>query len=115
MYELLKRRDLFREAVVIRPEKFAQGEAKPGKGTVFGATPKQIKHLTSSRTLDPKNQGGLEALEDKIAALAGLPQGSVLITPIYGQERFEAQDIMVYEGRGKKLASLKERYPVHFR
>lgn len=115
LYELLKRRDLFREAVVIRPEKFSKGEAKAGKGTVIAATPAQIRHLATSPKLNPKNQEALGALENNIARMAGLPDHSVLITPIYGQERFEAKDIMIYEGRGKKLASLRERYPAHFR
>jgi HD superfamily phosphohydrolase len=115
-YELLKHRDLFREAIVIRPTQFARSEAGTDKHiAVFGATKRDMDRLAKNPALQPKNQNGLAEMEEKIAALAGLPRESVLITPIYGQERFEAQDIVIYEGRGKKLASLKKRYPAHFK
>lgn len=116
MYALLKERELFREAIVIRPERFANAERKSGKDvTVLGAGPKEMKRLTSGNEFQPQNQARLAALEDSIANIAGLPPDSVLVTPIFGQERFEGKDIMIYQGRGKKPASLKARFPAHFK
>jgi HD superfamily phosphohydrolase len=116
LYGLLKRRDLFREAVVIRPEQFAHAEARPGKNVVvFGATNKQMKQLSRARRFRPENQAGLAALEEKIASFAGMSPESVLAVPIMNSGRFEAQDVMIYQGSGKKPASLKSRYPAHFK
>lgn len=82
---------------------------------MLGAGTKKIKHLANERRLQPQHQAELAALEDKIAGTAGLPKESVLVTPIFGQERFEGKDIMIYQGPGKKPASLKARYPAHFK
>lgn len=120
-YELLRRRDLFREAIVIRPKQFADPERAGKNITVFGASESQMKRLMKNHRFAEKNQEGLAALEDAIAKLAGLPKNSVLVSPIHSTERFEAQDIMIYQGQGgragtaKKLASLKARYPAHFK
>lgn len=116
MYERFKRRDLYREAIVVRPRAFGDIETKTEKGIIaFGADEKEIKRLIRAPRLQTKNQAGLAALEDTIAQMARIPKGDVLVTPITTPERFEAQDIMVYRGPGKKLASLKTRYPAHFK
>lgn len=115
-YELLRARDLFREAIVIRPKSFAYAENRPEKATtVIGAENRDIKKLTANPRFSPKNQNELEAFENEIADIAGLPWGSVLITPVTSMERFEGKDIMIYQGPGRKLASLKARYPAHFK
>jgi len=125
-YELLRRRDLFREAIVIRPKQFADPERAGKNITVFGASESQMKRLMKNPRFAEKNQEGLAAVEDAIATLAGLPKNSVLVTPIHSTERFEAQDIMIYQGQGaggrghssgktQKLTSLKARYPAHFK
>jgi uncharacterized protein len=120
-YELLRRRDLFREAIVIRPKQFADPERAGKNITVFGASESQMKRLMKNPRYTEKNQEGLAAIEDAIATLAGLPKNSVLITPIHSTDRFEAQDITIYQGQGgraggnKELASLKARYPAHFK
>ena len=116
MYALLRRRDLFREAIVLRPEKFAHAAAPFGKPvTTFGAKNAAMRCLAQNPKLQPENQDGIAFIESSIAALAGLPASSVLLTPISGQERFSGQDILIYQGKDKKLASLKKRYPAHFR
>ena len=74
-----------------------------------------MRDLAENPELDPKNQIGLAAAEGEIAMLAGLPKSAVPVTPIFGQERFVAQDILIYQGKNKKLASLEKRYPAHFR
>ena len=116
MYALLKRRDLFREAIVLRPEQFAHTATTGEKPiTTFGVKSAIMRKLAQNPKLDPKNQLGLMAVEEAIAKLAGLPSKSVLVTPIHGQERFAGQDIFIYQGAHKKLASLKKRYPAHFK
>ena len=116
MYSLLRRRDLYRETIVLRPEKFSSSAISSQKPiATFGMTKPAMRRLAENPELDPKNQAGLAAIESRIAKLAGLPESAVLVTPIHGQERFVGQDILIYQGKGKKLASLKERYPAHFR
>ena len=116
MYSLLKRRELFREAIVIRPERFVDARRKTEKSVaILPAKKNEIKHLATSSDLKPENQANLEMLENKIAAIAELPKDSVLVTPVVGQERFEGKDVLIYQGRGKKPASLKNRYPAHFK
>jgi hypothetical protein len=116
MYALFRERNLFREAVVIRPEKFVRAERGNGKQTAaLGATPAEMRRIIANPRYKEKNQEGLEAFESDIARVAGLPENSVLVTPVHGTERFEAEDIFIYEGAGKKLASLKARYPAHFK
>jgi HD superfamily phosphohydrolase len=115
-YALLRRRDLFREAIILRPEKFAHGTAQSGKPiATFGVKNAVMRRLAQNPKLHPKNQDEIAFAESSLAALAGLPASSVLITPVSGQERFSGQDILIYQGAHKKLASLKERYPAHFK
>ncbi len=116
MYNLFRRRDLFREAVVLRPKSFARSENKTSKEVAtFGIEKREIKRLITAKHLQVKNQIGLAALEDDIARLAGLPPNTVLVVPITDPGRFDAQDIKVYRGRSKKPGSLKTRYPAHFK
>jgi hypothetical protein len=116
MYDLYKRRDLYREAIVLRPKSFADHENKTEKYiTTFGISANEIKNLIASPRLRTNNQDSLTELENKIAALAGLPKDSVLVVPITDPGRFNTQDIMVYRGPGKKPSSLKARYPAHFK
>ncbi|HVO28610.1 MAG TPA: HD domain-containing protein [Candidatus Paceibacterota bacterium] len=115
LYANLRGRNLFREAIVVRPENFEHAGARAGKHiAAFGAGDARIRQLAGDPRLQTGNQAGLEKLEEEIAAQAGIPATSVLIVPISSVHRFDAQDIMIYDG-GKKLASLKARYPAHFR
>ena len=116
LYELLRRRDLFREALVIRPQKFSKVEMRAGKSiTVFGARDAVIRRLAQNASFRPENQIGLAKLESSIAAVAGLPEASIIASPITSTERFQGKDILIYQGRGKKLASLRGRFPAHFK
>jgi len=116
MYSLLRARDLFREAIIVRPKKFANGETHAGKAlTIIGASDAEMRRLQKNPEFDFKNQAGLKKLENEIANIAGLPEDSVLVTPIVSTERFEGKDIMIHQGHGQKLASLKARYPAHFK
>jgi uncharacterized protein len=115
-YRLLRRRDLFREAIVIRPKGFVHAEARAGKNiAIFGATNRILRKLAANPRFALANQTGLEAAEGTIAKLASLPPQSVLVVPVISGERFEAKDIMIYQGEGKAPASLKARYPAHFK
>ncbi len=116
LYALLKRRDLFREAIVVRPHSFVHAGAKTaGKPVVvFGVNQKEMEHLLTSPELQSKNQTGLEGLESKIAELAGLPGESVLVVPITTPYRFNASDVKILRENGA-MGSLHDRYPAHFK
>ncbi|MBU6500290.1 MAG: hypothetical protein KGJ89_00430 [Patescibacteria group bacterium] len=115
LYRFLRRRDLFREAIIFRPEAFAKSEEKNGKSVkVFGVTSGEIKGLTSSPSLKQKNLSGLEELEGKIAALSGIPKNSVLIVPVFNPDRFTAKDIKIYKSNGNP-ESLQKLLPAHFK
>jgi len=116
LYDLLKRRNLFREAIVVRPERFMDIETKTEKGVaIFGAAERTMARLINSPTFRVKNQSGLEAAEAEIAKIAGIPPKFVLIAPIATPERFDARDIMIYQDNAKKLVSLRKQYPAHFK
>ncbi len=116
MYALYKKRDLYREAVVIRPKRFAASDERPGKARrSLAASDAEIHHLIHAPNLQLKNQEGLLAAENAIARTAGIPEEYVLVAPITNPERFEAQDILVYRGPHERPASLKSRYPAHFK
>jgi HD superfamily phosphohydrolase len=118
MYKLWKTRHLYREAIVIRPQRFTNADMKAQKAkgiAVFGASKAVLARLARKPELQIENQTGLAALEAKIAKLAGIPVGYVLVTPITSTARFEAKDILIYQGPGKKPASMKARYPAHFK
>ena len=116
MYALYKKRDLYREAVVIRPKRFAAGDERPGKARrTLAASDAEIRHLIHAPNLHLKNQEGLLAAENEIAHAVGIPEEYILVTPITNPERFEAQDILVYRGPRERPASLKTRYPAHFK
>lgn len=120
LYANFRGRNLFRETIVIRPENFEHSGVRAGKHiAVFGAKKPAIRALGADQRFQINNQNGLEQCEREIAALAGIPEASVLIVPIASAERFEMKDVAIYEGaatgRNDKLASLKARYPAHFK
>jgi HD superfamily phosphohydrolase len=116
MYELFKLRNLYREAIVLRPKSFVGAEQTTDKAIArFGLNGRDIKKLADAQNLQLANQVGLAEIEQEIADLAGLPSNAVLVVPITNPERFIAQDILVYRGAGQKPASLKKRYPAHFK
>ena len=114
MYQLLRERKLFREAIVIRPAAFVHETRVAGKPiAVMGASPDEIDRLMHTASLQKKNHRELERLENRIADLACIPAGSVLVVPVFNPERFRAKDVTVYGSDGK-LHSLRERRPAHF-
>ncbi len=122
LYENLRDRRLFREAVVIRTAGFDRSGALTGKRIVVrGESDRVIDRLAQNPALDETNQTGLETAEQDIATIAGVPATAVLVVPISSTERFEAQDILIYEGpsgprgRRSRFASLRARYPAHFK
>ncbi len=114
LYGFLRERNLFREAIVIRPEQFAHETRINDKPiTVFGIPQTEMNQLVASPALQKKNHPQMEDLEDKIADVVGIPRGDVLVVPVFNPERFQAKDITIY-GSDKKLHSLRERRPAHF-
>ncbi|MEK9179935.1 MAG: HD domain-containing protein [Patescibacteria group bacterium] len=113
LYDMLKRRELFREAIVIRPEKFANlGTANDKAIATFGLKDDEVRKLMKSSALDQKNQAGLGELEKKIANIAGIPEAAVLVVPVFNPGRFQAKDVRIH--KDGRISSLKERYPAHF-
>jgi HD superfamily phosphohydrolase len=137
MYELFKLRQLYREAIVLRPRSsFIEHDLSEKAIANFGVDARDIAKLIAAPQLQIANQAGLAALEEDIAMLAGLPERSVLVVPIMDPGRFEAKDILVSRGfprntaeaastargarisrtaRGGRPTSLKARYPAHFK
>lgn len=115
LYDLFRCRELFREAVVIRPKHFASGKGENGKSVrTIGVTDKEMKSLMNSPMLQQKNQAGLDETENKIAKVAGVPQYAVVLVPVFNPGKFEAKDILIFTNGGK-LESLKKRFPAHFK
>ncbi len=114
LYALFKSRQLFKEAVVMRPEGFVHAETKAGKTiAVFGVDDKTMRAFVQSPSLQLKNPAELEKLEGKIGEIAGIPTEFILVVPLVSFTKFVSQDIWIYTEKG--LASLKERYPAHFK
>lgn len=113
LYGRLRRRELFKEALVIRHQKFASAHQVSGKAVaVFGLDDEAITKLISAPSLTNKNQEALIQLEEEIAGIAGIPPDDVLAVTVFNAWRFVPQDIAIYGEHGR--SSLKERYPAHF-
>jgi uncharacterized protein len=98
MYAMLRERNLFREAIVIRPEKFARTDIAIGKPTIiFGTNERAMRKITANPSFQANNQEDIEALESLIAISADIPGENILVVPIHSTERFEGQDIMIFE------------------
>jgi HD superfamily phosphohydrolase len=114
-YYLLRKRELFREAIVVRPRTFIHETRLVNKPiAVFGVEQDEISRLVNSPKFQKKNHVGLETLENAIAAEAGIPSGMVLAVPVFNPERFSPKDVAIYGSDGA-LHSLEERRPAHFR
>lgn len=114
LYDHFKRRDLFREAITLRHKDFTDSYNPTGKSiAVVGLDTKDMERLIDSK-LNPKNQKDLEALEQRIAELSGIPFEEILAVPVFNAWRFKSKDIKVYSERGTHL-SLMERFPAHFK
>lgn len=114
LYQNLKERELFREAIVIRHEKFIHAENVAGKAIQsFGLSESEVARLADSKNFQNKNQEGLHNLEEKIAGISGIPEEAVLAVPVFNAWRFKAKDIAIYSERG--ISSVEQRYPAHFK
>ncbi|MDR3581990.1 MAG: hypothetical protein P4L67_01820 [Candidatus Pacebacteria bacterium] len=115
MYDLLRRRELFKEAVVFRPEAFAYETRIVDKPIdVRPLSGGEMRKLVDSPLLQKANHASLEAIEGTIADCAGIPRDAVLLVPVFNPERFEAQDVNVLHGSQRKIQSLRELRPNHF-
>lgn len=115
LYDLLRRRELFKETIVLRPKAFAHETRIVGKPIrVYPLSEEDMRRLTASPSLQKDQHATLEKLEDKIAALMEIPQGEVLLVPVFNPERFQAQDVNVLYGDQREIQSLREMRPSHF-
>jgi HD superfamily phosphohydrolase len=115
LYALFRARELFQEAIAVRPSRFAETYSVAGKPiAVFGLDDAELLRIASSPALQMNNQESLRELESAIAETAGIPATHLLIVPLSQSYRFEIKDVRIYsETNG--FSSLKERYPAHFK
>lgn len=115
IYDMLRTRSLYKEAIVVRPEKFARETRVAGKPIhVIGLRQMTMDaFITGSPVLQKSNHEGLALLETAIDDEAGLPRGTSLVVPVFNPERFKAKDVTVLGSDGK-LHSLRDRRPAHF-
>ncbi|RJQ29337.1 HD domain-containing protein [Candidatus Parcubacteria bacterium] len=114
LYGFLKRREFFREAVVLRHRDFVHVGRAPDKATrTFGLSDKEMRKLAGSPALQSKNQESLGRLEREIGNAVGLEEEDILAVPVFAPSRFKPQDILVYSEK-RIFVSLRSRYPAHF-
>ena len=112
---IFKERNLFREGVVIRPERFASETRIANKHiSVVGISQQEMSRVVDAPAFQRQNHAQLEEVECAIANAVGIPAGEVLLVPVFNPERFEAQDVLIYGSDGA-LHSLRERREAHFR
>lgn len=114
LYDFLKKRELLKEAIVIRPEKFMPSKNQKKAVAKFGVDEKTMEKLTEAPSFREKNQENLLELERKIAKIAGLEEELILAVPVLNSWRFKPKDIKIYRGK-EGIVSLKDRYPAHFK
>jgi len=115
LYNLLRRRELFKEAIVFRPESFIHETRivdKPINVRPLSGT--EMQQLVNSPYLQKGNHQSLEQIENEIADCVDIPRGEILLVPVFNPERFEAQDINVLYGDQRRIQSLRELRPRHF-
>jgi HD superfamily phosphohydrolase len=114
MYQRIRGRRLFCEAVVLRAAETSCETRIAGKSiAVRPVSPLTMQMLIDSPRLGKQNHAALEDLEQAIEGAVKLPVGSVLVVPVFNPERFRAQDVMLL-GDNECLHSLKGRRPAHF-
>jgi len=114
MYNNLMERNLFREAVVVKPQAFVHAVVRHGKPIfVYGADEKEMDKITNSDVFQVSSFEKLSVLEEKISLVAGIPKDTVLVVPMFSPERFRSKDIYIYTSQGK-IVSMKKLYPGHF-
>ena len=114
LYQHYRERRLFREAVVIRPEKFVE-ETRIAEKPIFvhGVSEDMMSQLILAKPLQTGAHGQLENIEYELACYLQIPDSAVLVVPVFGPQRFVATDVNVY-GENGQLHSLREMKPAHF-
>lgn len=108
----LLHRDLPKTAVALKLDRFSDIEKRKDKAqAVLGITQQQMESLIASKKLSAPSE--LQAVEEEIAKLAGLPAGSVLLVPPASMGRFQAKDIHIYVPGGA-TARLSDYFADHF-
>lgn len=114
LFTALKRRDLFREGVVLRYDDFVHAERTANKKiSVIGLSNDIMEKIAASPSFSDRNQQSLLHMEEMIAKAIGLEQDDILVVTIVSPDRFRTQDISILTSGGE-VASLRERYPNHF-
>lgn len=115
LYHLFRCRDLFREAVVIRPNRFVKVGNTAGKAiATIGLTEGEMEGLITAHADGKKRLAASRLLEENIARALELLPEDILAVPVFSPWRFKPTDITIYHRNGEFL-SLKERFPEHFR
>src|SRR3989344_141572 len=112
-YQRFIRRDLPKNAIAIRSEKFAFIEEIAHKPqNIFGVAEDVMQKLISSERFATPSK--LEVLERDIEKLASLPANSILVVPPTSVARFVPKDINIYM-TGGKIATLSNYFEDHFK
>ena len=115
LYRRFRRRDLFKEAVVLRPERFIEAQRTSAKPVaLFGTTEEDMELIAGHQALTGNRQDLLDDVERDIATIAGVPREAILVIGVSGEGKFTPQDIMVYSASSGTLSSLRDRLPSHF-
>lgn len=112
-YRRLMRRDIPKTAVALRPEKFSMIEQAQEKAQTTLSVPQETLE-NIARSPDLIKPSKLEAYEQEIAKIAGLPKGSVLVVPPTSVERFRPQDILIHDPSSTAPTKLSEIFPDHY-
>lgn len=114
LYGRLRRRDLLKEAVVIRSEaRVCETRVVTKQIMVCGVPEEGFQRTMRSATLKKENHVGLEAIETQVASLLKLHAYDVVVVPALYADKFVAQDVMIY-GSSEKIESLRARRPKAF-
>lgn len=114
LYNLLMKRMLFKEAVVLRFKDFVFAEKVGDKSIkVIGIEDQKMSKINNSPAMNEKNQKSLKKLEELIAQVVGIKSRDVLVAPMLNPDKFKTKDVKILTS-AKKISSLKEDHPAHF-
>ena len=114
LFDLLMKRSLFREAIVLRYKNFVFAEKIGDKSIkVLGIEDEKMNKINSSEKLSEKNQKQLKILEESIARLLKIKSQDVLVAPMLNPGKFKTKDIKILTSN-QKISSLKKDHPAHF-
>jgi len=114
MYKNLMTRNLYKEGLVVRKEKYNHNSNKFKDTNSIGLKSSDFNELIEMDQFNPKNINGLSKLEKMISDKLSIPYEDILIVPVLGSWRFNSMDVNILS-KGNEIDSMKRRYPKHFK